>query len=192
MPKRIIILITIVLLLGFIGAINPFSMFGISYFGQQIELMILTITLTALIFYVYYNYLIAKEAWTPAANFHFEQFEDDPFHIRLRLRSYSKLTLETWGKLTANVDGKRVGLTRFYAKKRPWVLYPFDNGFGHFKLKQLAERANTTLDKLRRKNGVLKFSFVLTYKAIETDEEKKAGPKNYYFDFETNSLVLDV
>jgi hypothetical protein len=68
----------------------------------------LILTLAAVLVYVYYTYLLAKDAWTPSASFVLEAYADDPYHFAFLIWNHSKVSLNYWCNLNATIYGQAV------------------------------------------------------------------------------------
>jgi hypothetical protein len=187
-PKRITILAIVVLLFGVGGSIRYTALTNY----LEVGLIISTITLVTVMLYVYYTYLIAKDAWTPTASFYFRQYDNDPQHIQYVMTNHSKLTLKTSGELTVNIGNKTFKWNGYYAKEKPWILQPLMTAFGHFEMKNVAAKVGLTLKDLEKQNKEIRFSFVLYYEALETGEKRKTEKHEYRFNSKNKELYLDV
>jgi len=77
----------------------------------------LLLTLIALLLYVYYTYVLARDVSTPSASITLIPFQPDPLQIMAIIHNSSKASLRCWCKLNSRVCGRPVSLEGFYGGK---------------------------------------------------------------------------
>lgn len=106
LPKGLWTLILVLAILGFVGF--GFRLFSNYQILGDIANFALILTLAAVLVYVYYTYLLAKDAWTPSASFALEAYPNDPYHFAFLIRNHSKVSLKCWCNLNSTVYGQVV------------------------------------------------------------------------------------
>ena len=194
LPKPLILLIAILLISVIVSIVLLLYDINILWAVADIALVI---TLVAVVFYVYYTYLLAKETWTPSASFQFKQKRTDVFHFDFSIKSYSKSSLECWCNLNATVNGKPVSLTGFYANQSPVLLQPFGEFDGHFDIRPLLAQVNYTINQMKKeyeennKKGQLYFDIEFYYSPIGQKKKVHNPTQPYFFDFDRLMLIKD-
>ena len=199
LPKWLWAIIIILLLLGVVGLVGSgFKIFIEYQILENIVNFSLVLTLVAVLFYVYYTYTLAKEAWTPSASFTLIKARpDDPYHFIFLLRNHSKFSLECWCNLNAAVDGQAVSLGGFYSGQSSFDLQPFGISNGHFDIREILAKANCDLQGVKKntKHNNIKKQLYLNiefwYNPIGTDKKNHNPLQPHYFDFTNDVLVAD-
>ena len=203
-PKWLLIIIIILLLIGFAGLIIP----NLSFLNEctiteilnseGVASFSLILTLVAILFYVYFTYMLAKDTWTPSASFALEVDPKDPYHFTFYLRNHSKISISCWCNLNAIVEGKPISLGGFYGGESPFELQPFSIGRGHFFIKDILTKENCNLQSIKKRTNssnikeqlYLKIDF--WYTQIGANKKIHNPIQPYYFDFKKDVIVLDV
>ena len=195
LPKWVKILMFFLIGLSFTSIIIKIF-FNIDYLND-ISNFSLILSLAALIAYAYFNYLIAKDAYTPSASFALQPYINDPYHFAFILQNHSKVSLNCWCKLNPTVYGQNIDLDKFYGAKTSFDLQPFGNAMGHFDIRDILTRANRTLEELQEKytNSDVKkqlyFDIEFWYNTVGFDYKVTNPKQPHYFDFKRNRLVAD-
>ena len=107
----------------------------------------LALTLIAVIIYVYYTYVLAKEL-DPNASISFQRTEQDPLGFLAFVTNSSKVSLHCWCNLNAKVNGQAVSLGGFYGGQSSFDVQPYNTVQGHFSLRDFLARANRTVEEM--------------------------------------------
>jgi len=202
LPRWLLIAILLLVVLGIVGF--GLRVFGICHILNDIGNFALILTLAAVLAYVYYTYLLAKDASTPTASLNLRQRQEpgnieDRFSIFCHIQSYSKQSLKCWCNINAKVYGQPVDMDGFYGAKSPWDLQPFGAGIGHFDIKKILEKVNKNIFCMKEEapfqnsKEQLHFNVEFWYSPIQIkDNIIKNPPQSYYFDFVKELLILDV
>lgn len=195
LPKWLWTLILVLVILGFVGlGLRLFS--GYQILGD-IANFALILTLAAVLVYVYYTYLLAKDAWTPSASFALEAYPDDPYHFAFLIWNHSKVSLNCWCNLNAAVYGQVVSLRGFYGGQSSFDLQPFGRANGHFHIKDILARANRNLQEMQQSAGVsnpkgqLYLNIEFWYRPVGGNIVIRNPRQPYYFDFQREIMVAD-
>lgn len=194
-PKWLWTLIFTLVILGFVGL--GLRLFGGCQLLGDIANFSLVLTLAAILVYVYYTYMLAKDAWTPSASFELIPLSNDSYHLIFLIRNHSKISLRCWGNLNATVYGNPVFLGGFYSGQSSFDLQPFGSGRGHFDIRDILSRANHTLEEMRERAGSdnpreqLYLNIEFWYSPIGTDMVIRNPRQPHYIDFARDIIVVD-
>lgn len=195
LPKPLLTIIILLVILSFAGLfIEIFSVFKIL---EQFANFALILTLAAILIYVYYTYLIAKDAWTPHASFVLMPYPSDLHHFAFLIQNHSKVSLKCWCNLNATVNGQDVFLDGFYNGQSSFDLQPFGAANGHFAIQDILTKANLNIQVMKKKatSDNLKKQLYLNidfwYSADNNDKKIHNSNQPYYFDFARDVIVLD-
>ncbi len=164
---------------------------------QHVANLAIVLTLAAVLVYVYYTYLLAKEAWTPSAAFALQRYPDEPYHFALILSNHSKLSLHCWCRLNAKVYGQLVSLGGFYDAEHSFDVQPFGAAMGHFKIADLLAKANRTIEAMRQETPTsgmkdrLYLNIDFWYTPVGSKKETRNPRQPHYFDFNRDVMVAD-
>jgi len=194
--------IIVIILMGLAGLIFDFCKPGHSFL-QLVANFALILTFAAILYYVFYTYLLAKAAWIPRAGFSIQPIPGDPTHFAFVITNHSKQPLRCRCKLNPTVYGQAVDMDGFYGGKGYFDVQPFASTFGHFEIvDDILKKAGRTLEEMRQKAGQginkkqLYMNVEFWYETIilnkrESIQEFHNPPIHYYFDFIKNVLVMD-
>lgn len=156
----------------------------------------LLLTLAAVLAYVYYTYLLAKEAWVPSARFTLIQTQD-PLVFLFLIQNHSKTSVRCWTNLNAKVCGNPVELEGFYGAKTPFDMQPFGTAQGWFSVREILGRAGLTAEQAKHEvtrcgaKGVLYLGIEFWYSPAGSSEITRNPRQPHYFDFTRNTMVMD-
>lgn len=195
LPKWLFILILVLVMLGFVGL-------GLSLFSRcrilgDIANFALVLTLAAVLVYIYYTYLLAKDAWTPSASFALKAYPSDPYHFALLVQNHSKVSLNCWCNLNATVYGQAVSLGGFYSGQSSFDLQPYGGGNGHFDIRDILAKANRSLEEMKRLAGSsnpkeqLYLNIDFWYNPAGANIVIRNPRQPHYFDFTRDVMVTD-
>ena len=196
-PKGLWAVIIILFISSFVGL--GFRIFGRYQILGDIANFSLVLTLVAVLFYVYYTYMLAKEAWTPSASFTLKPYPKDKYHFAFFIQNHSKVSLNCWCKLNPTVNGKAISLKGFYGGESSFDVQPLVVVMGHFHIKDdilsqagydLKSIKQETNDSNIKKQLYLKIDFWYN-PAGKEKETYKNSRQPHYFDFNSDSLVAD-
>jgi len=145
LPRLLLTLVCILILLGVVGL--SFRLFSNYQILGDIANFALVLTLAAVLVYVYYTYLLAKDAWTLSASFALKAYPADPYHFAFLIQNHSKVSLNCWCNLNATVYGQAVSLGGFYSGQSSFDLQSFGGGNGHFDTRDILAKANRNLQR---------------------------------------------
>lgn len=194
LPKPLFLLVT-VLLISVIASI-ALLFFDINILWVVADIA-LVITLIALIFYVYYTYLLAAEIWTPTASYQFIQQKSDVFSFTFSIKSYSKFSLECWCNLNVKVNGNPVSASGFFANLSPVLLQPHGQLDAYFNMRSILKQVDYTIDKMKEEydenniKGQLYFDIEFWYTPTGRQKKVQNPRQPFYFDFKNNVLITD-
>ncbi len=161
---------------------------------ETINLVLSILTFLTLVIYAYFTYLIAKDVYEPFVSFTFNQ-PSSYSHLNFILTNKSKIEVEVFGKLIANINGEVFDFKNgFYGDGHPWILQPFTEGRGHFELRELTNQKDVKLGDLIKKNipSSLKFTFQIKYRKVGSRNWKKSLPQKFAYDFSQELFWLNV
>ena len=195
LPSWLWIPICAVILLGCVG-------FGLGRFGDpqllgDIANFALILTLAALLVYVYYTYLLAKDAWTPSASFALQAFQSDPYQFHFLIRNHSKVSLNCWCNLNATVDGKAVSLGGFYSGESSFDLQPFGGASGHFSIKDILAKAGTGVGHMKvgyfsgNPRSQLRLDIEFWYNPVGSKTIVRNPRQPHFFHFGKKQMIAD-
>lgn len=195
LPKWLRTIIFGLVISGFVGL--GFEFFSKYQILNKIASLALVLTLAAILVYVYYTYLIAKDAWTPSASFALKAYPNDPYSFAFILQNHSKVSLNCWCNLNATVYGQTVSLDGFYSSQSSYDLQPFGCAIGHFGIRDILARANRDLNRMKqiakpsdtKKQLYLNIDF--WYNPVDVDLATHNPRQPHYFDFARDKLVAD-
>ena len=195
-PKWLLILIFALVILAFVGA--GFTLFSGHRPLGEIANFALVLTLGAILAYVYYTYLLAKDAWTPSASFALKAYPNDPYHFSFQIQNHSKVSLNCWCNLNATVYGQSISLGGFYSGQSSFDLQPFGGGNGHFDIRDILVTANRTLDDMKQGAGAddpkkqLYLNIECWFNPVGRKSSMTRNPRQpHYFDFKRDIMVTD-
>jgi len=194
-PRWLWIIIISLVIIGVFGVI--FNNINTNCQIRELDYLALILTLIAIIVYVYYTYLIAKDAWTPCASFVLQQKEDDKYHLYFLIQNHSEFSLNCWCKLNAKIYEQSVEIGGFYSGKSSFDIQPYGHAQGHFDLRTLIEKSNKTLDELKssasptNNRQQLHFNIEFWYNPIGSKKITCNVRQPYFFDFTNDSLSVD-
>lgn len=163
----------------------------------QIADFALVLTLVAVLFYVYYTYMLAKEAWTISASFALVPIPNNPYHFIFLISNHSKHSLHCWCKLNPTVYGQPVILDKFYGGESSFDVQPFVVANGHFDIKNILAAVNRTIEEMRQKavsanpKEQLYMNIEFWYSPIGTNIVIRNPRQPHYFNFVKEQLVAD-
>ena len=195
LPKWLWAIIIVSFISGLVGL--GFRIFSECLILEDIASLALIFTLVVVAIYVYYTYMIAKDAWTPSASFVLEVYPGDPYHFAFFLQNHSKVSLKCWCNLNITVYGKNVSLGGFYSGETSFDLQPFGPAHGHFSIKDILIQTNYDLQSMKQKASPdnLKKQLCLNidfwYSPVNEDRKIYNPRQPYYFDFARDVIVLD-
>jgi hypothetical protein len=157
------------------------------------------LTLVALIFYVYYTYLLARFQTVPSASFELIQPKPqaDPYHFGFIMVNYGKYPLECRCDLNATTNGVPLKYEGFYSGNGSRPLKPRDARMGHFRINDLLMNTKYTIESLKSEanNENFKQLFHLNikfwYYPLIDKSNVTTISDSYYFDFRDDMLKLD-
>ena len=197
--KRIPIALTVIsILLGvlaIIGLIN--AMCGEDSFLRTVANFSLVATLIAIVFYVYYTYLLAKQAWAPSAGFELIQNPLDKLTFLFRLYNFTKIPVRCWCKINLTYCGAPVAAKRFYAGESSFDLQPQSSGNGILEIEKILADNKITHAQLIEAAGqyeprkLLYLKIEFWYTPYESNEIYRNPVQPYFYDFNRNVMVLD-
>ena len=194
LPKTLILLVVLLLISVITSIILLFYDINILWAVADIALVI---TLIALIFYVYYTYLLAAEIWTPSASFQFIQQKSDVFTFNFSIKSHSKFSLECWCNLNVTVNGNPVAATGFFASLSPVRIQPYGQLDAYFNIRSILKQVDYTIDKMKEEyddnniKGQLYFDIEFWYTPSGRHKKVQNPKQPYYFDFKNHVLITD-
>jgi hypothetical protein len=190
--KTLIVVITVAGVAGFVLSVCCQN----SKFPKAIADLALVLTLIAVIIYVYYTYVLAKEAWTPSASISFQRTEQDPLHFLVFITNSSKVSLHCWCNLNAKVNGQAVSLGGFYWGQSSFDVQPYSIVQGHFSVRDILARANRTVEQMIQNaqpgdKSLLYLDVSFWYCPFGSRDEIHNPKQPHYFDFERQILIAD-
>ena len=199
-PKWFWIIIVILLLLGIGGFAFSFTELSSRFeILEKVGNLSLVLTLVAVLFYVYYTYKLAKEAWTPSASFILKPFPNNKYHFAFLIQNHSKIPLNCWCKLNATVNGKTISLEGFYGGQSSFDVQPLTTVMGHFNIEDnILKPGGYDLQSIKHDTDKKNFKNQLYldidfwYNPIGKTKEIHRNPKQpHYFDFKSDLLIAD-
>lgn len=157
------------------------------------NLIISILTLIGLGIYSYLTYLIAKDINNPLVSFTLKQI--NLTHLGFSMVNKSKVEVEVFGKLWAVVNKELFEFkSGFYGDKKHWILQPFTEGFGHFHLKDLANKEGIKLEDFIKKYKIssIHFNMQIKYRKVGRIKWKKTSTQNFVYDFDNSLFWLNV
>lgn len=194
-PKLLWTLIVLLITSGIVGLY--LRLFTQCRILDDIADLALIFTLAALLVYVYYTYLLAKEAWTISASFALKRIEGDPYRFVFILNNFSKHSLNCWCDLNITVCGKPVSFGGFYSGESSFDLQPFAVGSGHFSIVDIVGKASHSIGEMKRmaKSSDPKQLFYMNiefwYSPVGTNIVVRNPRQPHYFNFDKDVLVAD-
>lgn len=157
-------------------------------------LMVGTLNFVALVIYAHFTYQIAKDRKDPLVSFILHKIEEGIGHIGFIMTNKSKVDVEVWGKVWIKIDEHIFSDSGFYGNNSPWVLQPFTQGNGHFRLGNLVTENGVKLNDLIKQNNVssVKTNMQIKYRRAGKKKWKKSSVYTYVYDFEKGLFWLDV
>jgi len=156
------------------------------------------LTLIAIVCYVRYTYLIAKNTWIPSASFMLKPWENDPYTILFIIKNHCKVSLSCWCNLNAKVCNKNVFLVGFYGGKSSFDMQPFSGSTGIFNIKEILAKSNYKLEDIKQmadQNNIKELLYLrIEFWYITTDKAKlkiQNPDQPHYFDFLRDIMVTD-
>lgn len=195
LPKWIKVLIVFLIVLSIVSVAIKIIC-NIDYLSD-ISDFALILSLVALIAYAYYNYLIAKDAYTPSASFAIQPYKNDPFHFAFILQNHSKVSLNCWCKLNPTVYDQRIDLDKFYGGKTSFDLQPYGNAMGHFDIRDILTKSKRPLEEIQSKytkedvKKQLYFNIEFWYNPVGVNNKFENPKQPHFFDFKRNIIVAD-
>lgn len=195
LPKELMIPIVLLVGAGIIAFILEVA--GTVHLLGEVANLAFVLTLAAVLAYVYYTYLLAKDAWIPCASFALKAYPKDPYHFAFLVQNHSKASLNCWCNLNATVYGQPVSLGRFYGGESSFDLQPFGGGNGHFDIRDLLAKAGRTLQEMKQKAGAknvkdqLYLDIEFWYSPVGADIIVRNARQPHFFDFRRDVLVAD-
>ncbi|MGB2803504.1 MAG: hypothetical protein WBD64_01235 [Candidatus Zixiibacteriota bacterium] len=194
-PKLLMLLILVLIASAIVGlCLRIFTEYRIL---DDIANLALVFTLVAVLFYVYYTYLLAKEAWTISASFSFKRGEGDPYRFAFILTNFSRHSLNCWCNLNVTVCGKSVPLGGFYGGESSFDLQPHAVGSGHFSIVDIAGKSGHSVGDMKRlaESGdpkqVLYMNVEFWYCPVGKNMVNRNARQPHYFDFNKDILIAD-
>lgn len=190
-------------------SISVFVLIGLALGGLALELLYgfqilnkiadfsLILTLAAVLLYVYYTYLIAREAWVPSASFVLKPYPNKPYHFAFIIKNYSKVSLQCWCKLNVTVNGQGVPSSGFYGGEHSFDFQPFGGGNGHFDIQDLLKPAGYNVQQMKQAaspNNVkdqLYLNIEFWYNPVGSKLKTENPRQPHYFDFTNDVMVAD-
>jgi hypothetical protein len=160
----------------------------------------LVASLAALLLYVYYTYVLARESAVISASIVLKQSDQIRTDIRCIVQNFSKFPLHCWCDLNGTVFETPVALDGFYAAKTSFDVQPFGTVEGHFTVEEVLGKAGITLADARqqvdnqagRKDAIyLNVDFWYRIPGTPAADSVRNPRQPYYFDVARNLLVLD-
>jgi len=194
-PTWLKALIGAALLVGVMGFVFAVVRPG-SPLPKAISDFMLVLTFVALLLYVYYTYVLAREASALSAAITLTQTPTDPLHILVHVTNSSKVSLQCYANLHATVKGKPVNLLGFYGGDSAFDVQPFSVVHGHFDLRDLLAKAGENEHQMiatiaaQDKTG-LYLDLEFWYAPAGTRRTFHNPRQPHYFDFERRVLVAD-
>jgi hypothetical protein len=168
----------------------------------SITLFIITETLVAGVFYVYYTYRIALVNWIPVGSFVMTHHPEMRHLIVTFPKNHSKLqNIEMWVKLNPKVNGRSVEIKGFYGGEHGWFIQPSSDPRGVFDIyANVLGPAGQSIESMkaavRTNQGVrktqLRFTVKIRFRGVESNIEREYPEHDYYYDFISDSLIPDV
>lgn len=179
-------------------ALNFLNKMVISTLGL-INFILSLLMLIAIITYVCYTRLIAKEYRNPIISTTFTQIGKNS-HLQFHIKNHSKVEVEVFSKIKLKINNEIFEFkTGFYGDKSPCILQPFLEVNGHFELQDLVNEEGKTLKEFVNsgKIGHTKFIFYLKYRKYSKRRKilnfkwKKPYPQKWVYNFKDNVLWFD-
>ncbi len=197
LPKSLIAAIVLLLSMGVIGLL--LKIFNNFEPLRDFADFALVLTLAALLAYVYFTYLLAKDAWTLSSSFILEPLPNDPYHLLFIINNPSKHTVDCWCNLHALVLDKPVSLGGFYNGEWPFTVQPMSGARGHFDIRGILEKAGHVLEDIEDMEYGTSTEKLLTldiefwyHPSANKSLIQRPPRQHYYFDFSRRIMVLDV
>ena len=118
-------------------------------------------------------------------------------YSRLYCNPISKIRINTDCNLNVTIEDKSIALEGFYGCKSSFDLQPFGLATGNFTIEDILVKAKTNIESMKKKANadnvkkLLYFKIDFKYSAIDKKETYSNPIQPYYFNFTTNSLVMD-
>ena len=196
LPIHLIIICTPILLGGVVALILDIKAGNDNYLKMAGDFALI-LTFIVLVFYAYYTYSIAREAWTPCVSFDVYKTRPQYTLITFEIKNHSKVAVQCWCKLNASVIGGPVSLPGFFNGETSFDVQPFSKVEGEFTYVDLLSKAGKNqgdLSKSRTDDNAKKLFCMdveFWYNKVG-EKEKIVSPKQpYYFDFVRGELVAD-
>ncbi len=160
---------------------------------EIINLILSILTFLALVVYAYFTYLIARDVNEPFVSFTLSQISDS--HIRFDMVNKSKVEVEVFSKLWSEIGNHLFKFKDgFYGKGHSWILQPFTQGNGHFRLETLTNNEGIKLDDFVKNKSIssIDFLFQIKYRKIGSTRWKKSSPQKFAYNFDKNLFWLNV
>jgi hypothetical protein len=158
----------------------------------------LWLTLAALVYYVYFTYLLARDAWSFNAAFAIVLISTG--HYWFLVTNRSKQMLECWCDLHATVLGQPALLGGFYSGQHPMLVQSDTIAQGHFKIEDILQTVNQNMASMRTlaeqgglMTNLLRLEVEFWYYPVGQKRMSRRTPiMAHYYDFLDNKLVYDV
>lgn len=183
------------------GCVFMLGLMGFFKHSIEVSDFILATTLSVLVLYTYYTYCVAETAWTPCASCLLEVKEKKGgYEFLCFVRNYSKMPLECWSKVRADIGGKRIYPNHIaYNAEVPWRVQPLGEVMGHFSLQELLSKAGITYEQLKKdaQQGddaecQVKFCIDFWYHPTKRNKTVTNPQLRYHFDLNRKALIFDV
>jgi hypothetical protein len=154
-------------------------------------------TFITILFYVFYTYLLAKEAWTPSSKFELHQSPENKYVYIFLLFNHSKVPIRCWCNLNVTIRGKTIIADGFYGEKSSFDLQPYGGGTGILKLQDILAKDELTVDEAKRialsykPKEMLYMDIQFSYSTMDSTSKIKNPKQPHYFDFAREVLVAD-
>jgi len=149
----------------------------------------------ALVVYAYFTYHIARDSKDPLVSFSLHKIEDGSIgHINFIMINKSRIEVEVWSKVWIKINEHTFSCDGFYGNKTPWILQPFTQGSGHFKLGGFEDEEGVKLSNFLKQESVssANLNIQIKYRRIDKRKWKKSSVHKYFYDFQNERFWLDV
>lgn len=160
---------------------------------DKIDLVLSLLNLLILAVYSYLTYQIAKDKKDALVSFSLTKIEDgSKGHILFKMINKSKVDVEIRSKLWVNSGNIEFSDLGFYGDKTSWVLQPFSEGQGHFRIPNLQSKTGMKFGDFEKKESSVKLKIQIKYRRIGKKNWKKSTIHNYIYDISKDLFWLDV
>ena len=199
--KEVKILMVLFLAFGIVGFAADWCQGKI---GEAFQLLVLTLTLDALVVYAYYNYIIARLKYTPAASFEITQDKDDHYRLIAHLKNNGEQIIQAVVDFGTFVYGNRSAIIGY---PQPPDGYPNPPGSIDIKpleesrvdlyIEKILEHISFTIDQMRKNaerhppeaTNQLRFEVKVEYRGLNTGVTGEPIVQKYFFDFNRQKIV---